>query len=164
MSSIMPAQRADGLVGHGGAPVLSEDLEHLDLRTGRFRPLRMWIITGTRAPGHLPRERFSPLALSWRNVPCVLKAAIGIGKQTLGHPASLPRQRGRSKGYWGSERCAARNGGVGRYSLDEAKAAFRRPSLMRGRCLRTRPAAKAHDRGSERHTEFDARAPISVRA
>jgi hypothetical protein len=27
----------------------------------RFRPLRMWIITGTRAPGHLPRERFSPV-------------------------------------------------------------------------------------------------------
>ena len=39
-------------------------LQHLDLRTGRFRPLRMWIITGTRAPGHLPRERFRPLTQS----------------------------------------------------------------------------------------------------
>jgi len=38
------------------------------------------------------------MALSWLNLPCALKAAIGIGKQTLGHPASLPRHRGRSKG------------------------------------------------------------------
>ena len=42
---------------------------------------------------------FCPLmALSWLNLPCALKAAIGIGKRTLGHPASLPRHRGRSKG------------------------------------------------------------------
>jgi hypothetical protein len=32
---------------------------------------------------HLPRERFRPLALSWRNLPCALKAAIDIGKRTL---------------------------------------------------------------------------------
>src|SRR5262249_7684053 len=32
------------------------------------------------------------MALSWRNLPCALKVAIGIGKRTLGHPASLPRQ------------------------------------------------------------------------
>ena len=42
-----PAQWANNLFGHGGAPVLSEDVEHLDLRTGRFRPLGMWIIAGT---------------------------------------------------------------------------------------------------------------------
>ena len=32
-----PAQRADGLLGHGGAPVLSEVVETLDLKTGRFQ-------------------------------------------------------------------------------------------------------------------------------
>jgi hypothetical protein len=37
------------------------------------------------------------LALSWLNLPCALKPAIGYGKRTLGHPASLPRHRGRSK-------------------------------------------------------------------
>jgi len=37
------------------------------------------------------------MALSWRNLPCALKAVIGIGKRTLGHPPSLPRHRGRSK-------------------------------------------------------------------
>src|SRR6516225_3991137 len=51
-----PAQRADGLVGHGGAPVLSEVVEHLDLRTGRFHRLRLLIIT--RAAQQAPyRER-----------------------------------------------------------------------------------------------------------
>ena len=37
------------------------------------------------------------LALRWHSLPCALKAAIGYGKRTLGHPASLPRHRGRSK-------------------------------------------------------------------
>jgi len=37
------------------------------------------------------------MALSWRNPPYALKAAIGCGKQTLGRPASLPRHRGRGK-------------------------------------------------------------------
>ena len=37
------------------------------------------------------------MALSWLNLPCALKTAIGFGKQTLGRPASLPRPRGRSK-------------------------------------------------------------------
>jgi hypothetical protein len=41
------------------------------------------------------------MALSWRNLPCALKAAIGIGKRTLGALASLPRHRGRSKAYCG---------------------------------------------------------------
>jgi hypothetical protein len=41
----------------------------------------------------------SPLvALSWLKLPCALKAAIGIGKQTLGHPASLPRPQGPQQG------------------------------------------------------------------
>src|SRR6516225_317464 len=56
-----PAQRADGLVGHGGAPVLSEVVEHLDLRTGRFHRLRLLIITRA-APQAPYRERFSPLS------------------------------------------------------------------------------------------------------
>ena len=51
----------------------------------------------TRATGTLPRERFSPMVLSWPNLPCARNAAIGIGKRTLGDPASLPRHRGRSK-------------------------------------------------------------------
>jgi hypothetical protein len=56
-----PAQWADGLVGHGGASVLSEVLEHLDLRTGRFHPLRLLIIA--RAAPQAPYcERFSPVA------------------------------------------------------------------------------------------------------
>jgi len=42
------------------------------------------------------------MALSWPNLPCALKAAIGIGKRTLGHPASLPRPKGRSKAYCGA--------------------------------------------------------------
>src|SRR6516165_8307733 len=58
-----PAQRADGLVGHGGAPVLSEVVEHLDLRTGRFHRLRLLIITRA-APQAPYRERFSPVAPS----------------------------------------------------------------------------------------------------
>ena len=37
------------------------------------------------------------MALSWPNLPCALKPAIGNGKRTLGRPASLPRRRGRSK-------------------------------------------------------------------
>ena len=37
------------------------------------------------------------LALSWPNLPCTLKAAFRYGKRTLGHPARLPRPRGRSK-------------------------------------------------------------------
>jgi hypothetical protein len=51
---------------------------------------------------HLPRERFSPMALSWRNLPCALKTAIGFGKRTLGHPASLPRHMGRGKPHCAS--------------------------------------------------------------
>jgi len=64
--------------------------------------------------------------LSWPNLPCALKAAIGIGKRTLAPVASLPRPRVRSKAPRpGSARQApGPNGGVPD-SLDEAKAAFR---------------------------------------
>ena len=34
------------------------------------------------------------MALKWHNLPCVLKAAIGYSKRTLGHPASLSRAEG----------------------------------------------------------------------
>jgi hypothetical protein len=65
------------------------------------------------------------LALSWPNLPCALKAAIGYGKRTLGHPASLPRHRGRSKGLLrGPRPTHGPSSGVAD-SLDEAKAAFR---------------------------------------
>ena len=37
------------------------------------------------------------MALSWLNLPCGPKAAIGYGKRTLATLASLPRHRGRSK-------------------------------------------------------------------
>jgi hypothetical protein len=37
------------------------------------------------------------MALSLPNLPCALKAAIGIGKRTLAPLASLPRPRDRSK-------------------------------------------------------------------
>jgi hypothetical protein len=37
------------------------------------------------------------MALSWRNLPCALKADIGTDKRTVGGLASLPRHRGRSK-------------------------------------------------------------------
>jgi hypothetical protein len=71
----------------------------------------MWIITGTRAPGHLPRERFSPMALRWPNLPCALKAAIGIGKRTLGPPSPVCRAPG-GRGPWLADclalRCDAR--------------------------------------------------------
>ena len=49
-------------------------------------------------------------------------AAIGIGKQTLGTLASLPRQRGRNKGLIARQEAEpGPNGGVA-HSLDEAKA------------------------------------------
>jgi hypothetical protein len=35
------------------------------------------------------------LALSWPNLPCALKAAIGIGKRTLGRPSPVCRAPGR---------------------------------------------------------------------
>src|SRR5215471_14129848 len=48
--------------------------------------------------GHLPRERFSPVALSWRNLPCALKAAIGSGTRTCGTRGSLARAGGPRQG------------------------------------------------------------------
>jgi hypothetical protein len=69
------------------------------------------------------------MALSWLNLLCALKAAIGISKQTLATPTSLPRHRGRSK----SSRSRYRATSVPTHgpncgmpdSLAEAKAAFR---------------------------------------
>ena len=81
----------------------------------RFRPPPNLGNCAHRATGTLPRERFSPMALSWRNLPCALKAAIGLGKRTSSHPVSLPRPRGRSKGLWryrsSARRCTARTAG-----------------------------------------------------
>jgi hypothetical protein len=45
------------------------------------------------------------------NLPCALKAAIGISKRTFGHPASLPRHRGRSKAYRAAGHEAQNRGG-----------------------------------------------------
>jgi hypothetical protein len=42
------------------------------------------------------------MALSWLNLPCGPKAAIGYGKRTLAPLASLPRHRGFGKAYCGS--------------------------------------------------------------
>jgi hypothetical protein len=38
------------------------------------------------------------MALSWLNLPCALKAGIGIGKRTLGDPRQSAAPQGRSKG------------------------------------------------------------------
>ena len=45
------------------------------------------------------------MALSWRNLPCVLNAAIGIGKRTLASLDSLPRPRGRIETLGGWVAC-----------------------------------------------------------
>ena len=63
------------------------------------------------------------MALSWRNLPCALKAAIVIGKRTLGALASLPRAGGRSKGLDLLRGASARPERGVPDSLDEAKAA-----------------------------------------
>src|SRR5258708_39006459 len=56
-----PTQRADGLLGHGDAPVLSEVVKPLDLKTGRTYP-PAYELRSSGAAATLPRERFSPLA------------------------------------------------------------------------------------------------------
>src|SRR5262249_49773972 len=38
------------------------------------------------------------MALSWPNLPCALKAAIGLGKRTLGHPRQSAAGRGKVLG------------------------------------------------------------------
>ena len=38
------------------------------------------------------------MALSWRNLPCALKAAIGIGKRTLGDPRQFAAPQGPQQG------------------------------------------------------------------
>jgi hypothetical protein len=62
------------------------------------------------------------MALSWLNLPCALKAAIGDGKQTLGDPASLPRHTGRSKAWALSRSLRAPshgpNGGRGHWKIN----------------------------------------------
>jgi hypothetical protein len=44
-----------------------------------------------------PRERFRPMALSWHNLPCALKAAIVSVSGYWATLASLPRAGGRGK-------------------------------------------------------------------
>src|SRR5215471_3436857 len=56
-----PTQRADSLLGHGDAPVLSEGCKPLHLKTGRSYPLH-YELRSRRHRSSLPRERFSPLA------------------------------------------------------------------------------------------------------
>jgi hypothetical protein len=76
------------------------------------------------------------MALSWLTLPCALEAAIGIGKQTLGDPASLTRHRGRSKALGLSRVHASAHGANGAGladSLNEAKAAFRAAGERRGK-------------------------------
>jgi hypothetical protein len=55
------------------------------------------------------------VALSWPSLPCALKAAIGIAKRTLGHPASLPRAgaAARASAFRGSLDRLARRAGSG---------------------------------------------------
>jgi hypothetical protein len=71
-----PAQRANNLVGHGSAPVLSEVVETLDLKTGRLHPLRLLIIARARATSTY-RERFSPLARSGGSRQCSDTTGVG---------------------------------------------------------------------------------------
>src|SRR5229473_1560685 len=56
-----PTQRADGLLGHGDAPVLSEVVQTPHLKTGRTHPLP-YELRSRPSRSTLPRERFSPLA------------------------------------------------------------------------------------------------------
>ena len=65
---------------------MSEVVEHLDLRTGRFHQLRLLIITRT-APHASYRERFSPLAPSGGEH--LLRYVRCCKKQTRGLVASL---------------------------------------------------------------------------
>src|SRR5215468_2410805 len=64
-----PTQRADSLLGHGDAPVLSEGCKPLHLKTGRSYPLH-YELRLRRHRSSLPRERFSPLTHS-RHAPTI---------------------------------------------------------------------------------------------
>ena len=60
----------------------------------------------TRATGTLPRERFSPLALSWPVGALWDTSAVGIGKQTLGgRPEPPHRHRARRIRRFGFHLC-----------------------------------------------------------
>ena len=62
------------------------------------------------------------MALSWRNLPGALKAAIGVGKQTLGDPGqSDPSPGAAARAPRPTVRRPERRGAD---SLDEAKAAL----------------------------------------
>src|SRR5713101_4398360 len=56
-----PAQRADGLVGHGGAPVLGEVVGTPRSQDRTLPPATGVDNYASRAAGTLPRERFSPV-------------------------------------------------------------------------------------------------------
>src|SRR6266849_6404291 len=62
-----PTQRADGLLGHGDAPVLSEVVKPLDLKTGRTYP-PPYVPRSSGAAAALPRKQFSPMTPSRRTL------------------------------------------------------------------------------------------------
>ena len=66
------------------------------------------------------------MALSWPNPPCALKAAIGIGKRTLGDPRQYAAPQGpQARGSRGrTAPTDGQNGGVVD-SLNEAKGGAR---------------------------------------
>src|SRR5215472_13303422 len=89
-----PAQRAHRLVGHGGAPVLSE-VGATPRSQDRTLPLATPIDNCPyRAAGGLPRERFSPLTLSRHSAErrVVSVAPITLTMQRRGtHPTDIRR-------------------------------------------------------------------------
>ena len=77
---------ADSLLGHVAALRL---LKHLQIRGQALPPATDVDNRANRAPGDLPRERFGPMAPSWRKYRLEYRSAVGIGKRTLMRPLSV---------------------------------------------------------------------------